>query len=89
MGLLFWMVTLTAFGAAMLGGFLVSLLYWALGSPDPFSESMLKVPGSGPYDHFIWILSGLLFTWMVGIPLFDSLDRMGKPKEPEGDPFKL
>ena len=87
-GLIFWVIVLTAFGAAMLGGFLVSLLYWALGSPDPFGESMLNVPGAGPYDHFIWVLSGLLFTWMVGIPVSDWIDRMDKPKEPKGESFK-
>jgi hypothetical protein len=83
-GLLLGLLVGIAFGALMLGGFIVSLLYWALGVPEPFSQPMHQVPGSGPYDVFIFILSGILFTWTVFIPLFDWIERLDAPKSDGG-----
>lgn len=83
--LVFTLLIGIAFGALMLGGFLVSLLYWALGYPEPFSQPILRVPGSGSYDKFIFLLSGILFTWTIFIPMFDWFERLEMPKGSEAD----
>lgn len=79
-GLVLWMLMVTFFGASLLGGLLISLLNWALGVPDPFGQPIFKVPGSGPYDMLLFILPGLLFTWIIFIPVFDWMDRLEVPK---------
>lgn len=89
LGFTVWMALFTFVGAVFLGGLLVSLLHWGLGSPDPFSEPIFDVPGSGPYDSFIWILSGLLFTWTIGIPFYDWVDRQDGPADPLPDSVEL
>lgn len=66
--LLFWLVAFTFFGALLGGGSLGVLLSYALNLPDPASRPIFDLPGGGRYDTLVFLLPGLAFTWIFGIP---------------------
>lgn len=82
-GLVVWILLGSAVGSIMLSGLLFALVDWMLGVSDPLSSPIFNRPYEGPYDHFVFILSGVLFAWMVFIPLSAWIDRLDAPKESE------
>ena len=85
LGFLLWHSTGTFVGAIMLGGLLFAGVDHALGVPDPLKQPVFSRASSGPYDLVVYILSGVLFFWVVFIPLCDWIERLDAPKSAETD----